>query len=47
MEKNLSMELVEEIKKIREEMQKQTLAFKDIAKAIVEELRGIKNEVSR
>lgn len=47
MDEDLSAELVEEIKKIREEMQKQTAMINSISKAIVEELRGIKNEVSR
>ena len=47
MEDDMASELVEEIKKIREEMQKQTTALTNIGKAIVEELRGIKNEVSR
>ena len=40
-------ELVEEIRGIREEMQKQTAMFSSITKSIVEELKGIKNEVSR
>jgi len=47
MEKNLSAEIAEELRKIREEMQKQTSMFRDIAKSIIDELRGIKNEVSR
>lgn len=47
MDESLANELIEEIKNIREEMQKQTALFNQIAKAIVDELRGIKNEVSR
>lgn len=47
MDQNLSSELLEELKSIRKEMQKQTALFTEIAESIVEELRGIKNEVSR
>ena len=47
MEEDLSSEIAEELRNIREEMQKQTKMFSSIAKEIVEELRGIKNEVSR
>ena len=47
MEDVISEELVEEIRSIREEMQKQTEILGEIGSSIIEELRGIKNEVSR
>jgi hypothetical protein len=47
MEQDSYEELVEEIRGIKEEMQKQTEMLEKISKAVVEELKGIKNEVSR
>jgi len=47
MDRDSYSELVKEIRAIREEMQKQTQMFSNIAKSITDELRGIKNEVSR
>ena len=45
-EEKLFRELVDELKLIREEMQKQKEMLNNISEDIVEELRGIKNEVS-
>ncbi len=47
MDDDIAENLVAEIRSIKEEMQKQTAMISNISKAIVEELRGIKNEVSR